>query len=210
MMKKSIIASALLAMASASVYAQDTTETKTAPAYGDNPNLITVLAVKAQEKVQNTAERIGAATERGVAKIKPGVDNTWNKTKTFTNEKAELAKENTSKGIDTAVNKVKQTKDNVLGTNTGSVPIERGSLSQSSNVPQAQTQYVTPTQVQSAPVQVNQAVPANSQVIQLPTNTAQNAPNTVEPEITKQSLPIENTAPQKVATNDEISNDVPR
>lgn len=62
-------------------YAQENSTAQPGISYGDNPNLIKVLAVKAQGKVQSTAEKVGAATERGVAKIKPTVDNTWQNVK---------------------------------------------------------------------------------------------------------------------------------
>lgn len=108
----------------------ETQTAKGAPAYGDNPNIIKVLAVKAQNSVQSTADKVGAATERGIAKIKPGLDNTWNGTKEYTTEQAVLARDNTREGIDTAVKKVKQTKANMVGeSGTNTVAIEHPSQS---------------------------------------------------------------------------------
>lgn len=54
-----------------------TTQTKTPPPYGDNPNIFRVFAHKTSDKVLDTAEKVGDATERGVAKIKPKVDQAW-------------------------------------------------------------------------------------------------------------------------------------
>lgn len=56
-----------------------TTETpaKAPPPYGDNPNIFKVLAHKTQEKVQHTAEKVEDATETGLAKIKPKVNQAW-------------------------------------------------------------------------------------------------------------------------------------
>lgn len=53
------------------------TVAKTPPSYGDNPNIFEVIAHKTSDKVVNTAEKVGDATERGVAKIKPKVDQAW-------------------------------------------------------------------------------------------------------------------------------------
>lgn len=184
---------------SATTLYANTTETKPAPAYGDNPNLLKVLAVKTQEKVQDTAERVGAATERGISKIKPGVDNT--------------------------VKKVTETKDNILGKNSVNVPIERGSLSQDTGSNQnqyatPQNQYVPPNTVQTTPLEVDSTpVASTPQVIDL-TSTApqnnsaqgvtQNAPSQPEPEITKKSLPIENVTPKTQKVDDDMEASVPR
>lgn len=181
MKKIALISSALLI--TTPLFAETTT--KAAPSYGDNPNLLKVLAVKTQEKVQSTAEKVGAATERGIAKIKPSIDNTWNGTKEYTTEQAVIARDNTREGIDVAVKKVKQTKESIVGTSSpNNVPIERGSLSQASNnEQQAAPQYIAPTVV-SAPVVQNTA-PVNP-------SFNQNS-STVEPEIQRQSLPIQNS-----------------
>ena len=53
------------------------TTVKAPPAYGDNPNIFKVLAHKTQEKVQHTAEKVEDATETGLAKIKPKVNQAW-------------------------------------------------------------------------------------------------------------------------------------
>ena len=53
------------------------TTVKAPPPYGDNPNIFKVLAHKTQEKVQHTAEKVEDATETGLAKIKPKVNQAW-------------------------------------------------------------------------------------------------------------------------------------
>lgn len=59
---------------------QTTAETtKKTPPYGDNPNIFKVFAYKTTDKVVDTAEKVGDATERGIDKIKPKVDETWDK-----------------------------------------------------------------------------------------------------------------------------------
>lgn len=164
--------------ASASLYAETKTPVKEAPPYGDNPNIFVVLGHKAKNAVQNTANKVGAATERGIQKIKPKVDNTLENTKTYTEEQASLAKENTIKAKDKVVQKWHDTKDNVLGVNGGTVPIQQGQLSQSSGTasspvataPVQNTVQVAPANnistapetIQTSPAVVNQTVPESS------------------------------------------------
>ncbi|OTG80655.1 hypothetical protein [Acinetobacter sp. ANC 4648] len=141
-------------VAAPSLYAQTANEIKSQP-YGDNPNIFRVLAYKTGEKIQNTAEKVGAATEKGIHKIKPKVDKTWDNTKNYTTEQAEIAKDTTRKGIDTAVKKVNETKDVLIGTSGGSVPIQRNHLSQTSSsedttIP-AKNAVTAPTITQQAP-----------------------------------------------------------
>lgn len=143
-MKYTIIAG--LVFTSVSAFADTATTDKTPPPYGDNPNIFVVLGHKAKDAVQNTANKVGAATERGIQKIKPKVENTWDNTKTYTEEQATIAKENTIKAKDSAVKKMSDTKDKVFGGNTPSAPIEQGQLSQSSS-------SNVPTAVASAPIQ---------------------------------------------------------
>lgn len=205
---------------SGSLFAQTEATQKTAPAYGDNPNLISVLATKAQEKVQNAAEKVGAVAERGVAKIKPSVDNTWQNTKDYTTEQATLARDNTRQGIDQAVQKVKQTKENLTGA--GGVPIERGSLSQST--PLSSTQSYNQATTQS--VQIPQDNPVDAQIQQPtqsvqsidlspapPSSTSDHPPEFSESEIKRQSIPIQTSsaqAPVNVETPSEAPLAVPQ
>lgn len=163
--------------------------------YGDNPNIFRVLAQKTGNKVQNTAERVGNAAERGINKIKPKVDNTWQNTKTYTADKAELAKQNTQKGLNTAVNKVNETKDVIMGTNSTPVPIERGSLSQTS------TDTSSYSQVQNNAVPTPNAEPAMTSKPSL--NSQQNEALQQQPEITPSSLPTD----QDSKSSDNSGND---
>ncbi len=168
------------------LYAQTEAQHQTQP-YGDNPNIFRVLAHKTGEAVQNTAEKVGTATEKGIQKIKPSLDATIENTKTYTTEQATIARDNTRQGIDTAVKKVEQTKDRITGKTSYNIPIEQGSLSQSSTT-------VNPSQNNAVPytAPIIQNAPVSSQPIQqipLPQN---NVPE--EAEIQKRSLPIENNA----------------
>lgn len=195
MTKTALLTSALLL--TSSLYAETGT-VQAGPDYGDNPNIFKVLALKTQASVQNTAEKVGAATERGIAKIKPSIDNTWNGTKEYTTEQAVIARDNTREGIDTAVKKVKQTKENIVGTSApNNVPIQKGNLSQDSGTMQQSTsQYAVPQQ--STPQYIEPTVVNTAPVIQ---NTAPTSPtlnqNTSAPEaeIQRQSLPIQNSSP---------------
>lgn len=177
----------------------ETQTAKVAPAYGDNPNIIKVLAVKAQNSVQSTAEKVGAATERGIAKIKPSIDNTWNGTKEYTTEQAVIARDNTREGIDVAVKKVKQTKENIVGTSgPNNVPIERGSLSQGSAP--AVPAYIAPqlsTETITTPTDVQKVEPSQSNM-------------SGDAEIQRQSLPIQSTPAQATNSNDDSDAGLPR
>ncbi len=202
MQKIKVLALSFTLFSATSIYAQTSTENKTTP-YGDNPNIFKVIAKKTGTAVQNTAEKVGEATENGIRKIKPKFDETVDNTKTYTAEQATIAKENTQKGIDTAVKKVEQTKDNVFRKTEYNVPIQQGSLSQP-QIPTKTTYEVT------APA------PATTVLAPLmpiaPPTTMQNTQ--VEPEIVKQSLPIENTTTKQTENSStKASNDasgVPR
>lgn len=178
-----------------SLYAQ-TDSANQNQAYGDNPNIFRVLAHKTSEAVQNTAEKVGTATEKGIQKIKPSLDSTIENTKNYTTEQATIARDNTRQGIDTAVKKVEQTKDRITGKTSYNIPIESGSLSQSSTTPNTTQNnavpYTAPT-IQEAPIS-SQPI----QQIPLPQNNVQNAQE--EPEIKKQSLPLENNVTSNSAT----------
>lgn len=178
------------------IYAQ--TDTQNQP-YGDNPNIFKVLAHKTGSAIQNTAEKVGTATEKGIQKIKPQFDETIENTKNYTTEQATIARDNTRQGIDTAVKKVEQTKDSVLGRTTSNVPIQQGSLSQSSTPPKS---TMNNTNVATATITVTEA-PIVMQPIQQPQNTILE-----EPEIKKQSLPIENTENKPMISDDDVG--VPR
>lgn len=204
MQKIKVLALSFTLFSATSIYAQTTTENKTTP-YGDNPNIFTVIAKKTGTAVQNTAEKVGEATENGIRKIKPKFDETIDNTKTYTAEQATIAKENTQKGIDTAVKKVEQTKDNVFGKTEYNVPIEQGSLSQP-KIPTKTTYEVT------APAPATTVLAPLTSIA--PPTTVQNAQ--AEPDIIKQSLPIENTTTKQTensstkVSNEDDASGVPR
>ena len=205
MTKTALLTSALLL--TSSLYAE-TASVKAGPDYGDNPNIFKVLALKTQASVQNTAEKVGAATERGIAKIKPSIDNTWNGTKEYTTEQAVIARDNTREGIDTAVKKVKQTKENIMGTSgPNNVPIQRGNLSQDSGtMQQSVSQYAAPQQ--STPQYIEPTVVNTAPIIQdtTPTTPTLNQNSSApEAEIQRQSLPI-----QSSSNNDDSDAGIPR
>ena len=204
MQKIKVLALSFTLFSATSIYAQTSTENKTTP-YGDNPNIFKVIAKKTGTAVQNTAEKVGEATENGIRKIKPKFDETVDNTKTYTAEQATIAKENTQKGIDTAVKKVEQTKDNVFGKTEYNVPIEQGSLSQP-KIPTKTTYEVT------APAPATTVLAPLTSIS--PPTTVQNAQ--AEPDIIKQSLPIENTTTKQTensstkVSNEDDASGVPR
>lgn len=180
--------------------------------YGDNPNLLRVLAGKTQTAVQNTADKVGEATEKGIAKIKPSVSQTWNNTKEYTTEQAVIARDNTRQGIDTTVKKVKQTKENIVGQ--GGVPIERGSLSQTTSS-QSSPQAMMPPRIQNAPPQSENtpAVMPQSTAMGNDSNLDLKLNNEGEPEIQRQSIPIQNMSTQESNTSQpqpKTTTDIPR
>ena len=198
MVKSLCLVSAILT--APTIYAQ--TDTQNQP-YGDNPNIFKVLAHKTSSAIQNTAEKVGTATEKGIQKIKPQFDETIENTKNYTTEQATIARDNTRQGIDTAVKKVEQTKDSVLGRTTSNVPIQQGSLSQSSTPPKS---TMNNTNVATATITVTEAP-----IVMQPIQQVQQQPqNTIleEPEIKKQSLPIENTENKPMISDDDVG--VPR
>ncbi|MDQ9020587.1 hypothetical protein RFI02_05645 [Acinetobacter sichuanensis] len=184
-----ILSFATAILATSSIYA----ETKTPPPYGDNPNIFKVLAHKTGEKVQNTAERVGAAAERGVEKIKPKVDNAWEETKTFSEQQTERAKIGVQKGAEKVTETANNTRDAIVGTNKGTVPIERGHLSQSATTTIV-TPQITPTTSNHSSVTNPATTPTTTQISAEtavtidPTQQHLNEP--VEPEVSKLSLPI--------------------
>ncbi|OAL79940.1 hypothetical protein AY606_04665 [Acinetobacter sp. SFB] len=160
-MKAVLITSAILA--STPLFAQTTTQTATptqrqAAPYGDNPNIFRVLTQKAQTTVQNTAEKVDHAAQKGIAKVKPKVENAWEGTKDFASEKSVIAIEKTQNAAVKVNNKLNENKDGLVGSpENQSTPIVSHPLSQSS------------TGSESAPVQ---PVPSNrTQPVQNNTST---------------------------------------
>lgn len=74
------VSTAPTAMASSTPDQSNSGKTKQTPnkhQYGDNPNIFSVLGHKTQEKVVQSAEKVGEVTQKGISKIKPSVDQAW-------------------------------------------------------------------------------------------------------------------------------------
>ena len=151
-MKAALITSAILA--STPLFAQTTTtttETATpaqhqAAPYGDNPNIFKVLTQKAQTAVQNTAERVDHAAQKGITKVKPKVENAWEETKDFASEKSVVAIEKTQNAAVKVNKKLNETKDGLIGSPKDqpapivSHPLSESSTPQHTTTPQLQPQ----------------------------------------------------------------------
>ncbi|MEE9903514.1 MAG: hypothetical protein PBU42_14135 [Acinetobacter haemolyticus] len=104
------------------------TAEKTLP-YGDNPSLGRVLLYKTGKGIQNLGESIQGASENTSQKM----SERWKNTKEYTAEQSEIVQEQTQKAKQFTAKKWQDTKDAVVGTNDGNVPIERAELSQPSS-----------------------------------------------------------------------------
>lgn len=130
------LATALIA--SSSLWAAETNTTttnantatteKTLP-YGDNPSLGRVLLYKTGKGMQNLGDSIQGASENTSQKM----SERWKNTKGYTAEQSEIVQEQTQKAKQFTAKKWQDTKDAVVGTNDGNVPIERAELSQPSS-----------------------------------------------------------------------------
>ncbi|WP_288453651.1 hypothetical protein [uncultured Acinetobacter sp.] len=105
-----------------------TTAEKTLP-YGDNPSLGRVLLYKTGKGLQNLGDSIQGASENTSQKM----SERWKNTKEYTAEQSEIVQEQTQKAKQYTAKKWQDTKDAVVGTNDGNVPIERAELSQPSS-----------------------------------------------------------------------------
>ena len=125
-------------IASSSLWAAETntttTNTNTATAektlpYGDNPSLGRVLLYKTGKGLQNLGDSIQGASENTSQKM----SERWKNTKEYTAEQSVIVQEQTQKAKQYTAKKWQDTKDAVVGTNNGYVPIERAELSQPSS-----------------------------------------------------------------------------
>ena len=122
-----------LALASASLWAQTAQQSqKPVKPYGSNPNIFHVWAYKTQEGVLGTAKKAGGAAERGVAKVKPSVDQAWDNTKDIASNTAHKVDEGAQKATQSATAKIQETKDAIGGKPQQPAPIEQRPLSESS------------------------------------------------------------------------------
>lgn len=125
-------------IASSSLWAAETNTTtantnaamaeKTLP-YGDNPSIGRVLLYKTGKGLQNLGDSIQGASENTSQKM----SERWKNTKEYTAEQSEIVQEQTQKAKQYTAKKWQDTKDAVVGTNDGNVPIERAELSQPSS-----------------------------------------------------------------------------
>ena len=125
-------------IASSSLWAAETNTTtantnaataeKTLP-YGDNPSLGRVLLYKTGKGLQNLGESIQGASENTSQKM----SEKWKTTKEYTAEQSVIVQEQTEKAKQYTAKKWQDTKDAVIGTNDGNIPIERAELSQPSS-----------------------------------------------------------------------------
>ncbi|MDR7015944.1 hypothetical protein [Acinetobacter sp. 3657] len=138
MNKVKVLCFATTLIASSSLWATDTTTTPTntssetqsnAKPYGDNPNLARVLLYKAGKGMQNLGDSIQGASENTSQKI----GEKWKSTKEYSAEQSVIVQEQTEKAKTYTAKKWQDTKDAVVGTNDGNVPIERGDLSSPSS-----------------------------------------------------------------------------
>lgn len=125
-------------IASSSLWAAETntttTNTNTATAektlpYGDNPSIGQVLLYKTGKGLQNLGDSIQGASENTSQKM----SERWKNTKEYTAEQSVIVQEQTQKAKQYTAKKWQDTKDAVVGTNNGNVPIERAELSQPSS-----------------------------------------------------------------------------
>lgn len=124
-----LISSSLWATDTTSVTAEpSTTSSKTLP-YGDNPSLGRVLLYKTGKGLQNLGGSIQGASENTSQKM----SEKWKTTKEYTAEQSVIVQEQTEKAKQYTAKKWQDTKDAVVGTNDGNVPIERAELSQPSS-----------------------------------------------------------------------------
>lgn len=154
---------ASLTLASVSLWAQTPAVSPAEPVqavqkpikpYTANPNIFHVWAYKAQEGVTHTAEKVGAATERGVAKIKPSVDQAWDNTKDLAGNTVQKVDAGAQKATQNINTKIQETKEAMGRTPSQPVPIIQGNLSQSSSTSTVTTPAAqTPSSFSPAPVE---------------------------------------------------------
>ncbi|ENU28953.1 hypothetical protein F991_03077 [Acinetobacter sp. CIP-A165] len=136
--KVKVLCFATTLIASSSLWAAETNTTtantntatteKTLP-YGDNPSFGRVLLYKTGKGLQNLGGSIQGASENTSQKI----GEKWKNTKEYSAEQSVIAQEQTEKAKTYTAKKWQDTKDAVVGTNDGNVPIERGDLSSPSS-----------------------------------------------------------------------------
>lgn len=130
-----ILTTALMFCAPVFAQTETTQTTKPIAPYGENPNLLHVFAYKAQEGVINTAEKVGEVTEKGIAKIKPGVDRAWGNTKSAASDTIQKVDQGATQAAQQTGQKIQQTRE-VWRGNSQQAPIVQQPLSQPSTATQ--------------------------------------------------------------------------
>lgn len=133
LMKAALISSTVFMVMALPAHAAESSKKK---GYGDNPNIFEVLGQKTLDTAQDAANAVDRTTQEGIAKVRPKVAETWESTKTYSEEQAEIAKENSQKAAATVNKKWHEAKASVLGDpNSPPAPIESHPLSQPNNAP---------------------------------------------------------------------------
>ncbi|TCB80034.1 hypothetical protein [Acinetobacter sp. ANC 4173] len=133
LMKAALISSTVFVVMALPAHAAESGKKK---GYGDNPNIFEVLGQKTLDTAQDAANAVDHSTQKGIAKVKPKVAETWNEAKTYSEEQTEIAKENSQKAAAKVNRKWHEAKASVLGDpNSPPAPIESHPLSQSSTTP---------------------------------------------------------------------------
>ncbi|ESK54086.1 hypothetical protein F990_02958 [Acinetobacter tjernbergiae DSM 14971 = CIP 107465] len=130
------LATALIA--SSSLWAAETNTTtanantataeKTLP-YGDNPSIGRVLLYKTGKGIQNLGHSIQHGSEKTSAKI----SKSWQEAKVYSAEQSQSIQAKAEETKEVTTKKLQETKDAVIGTNDGNIPIVHAELSQSSS-----------------------------------------------------------------------------
>ena len=125
-------------IASSSLWAAETNTTtanantataeKTLP-YGDNPSLGRVLLYKTGKGIQNLGHSIQHGSEKTSAKI----SKSWQEAKVYSTEQSQSIQAKAEETKEVTTKKLQETKDAVIGTNDGNIPIVHAELSQSSS-----------------------------------------------------------------------------
>ena len=123
-----LLASSSLSANETNTNANTATTEKTMP-YGDNPSLARVLLYKTGKGLQNLGNSIQGASENTSQQM----SEKWKSIKEYTAEQSVIVQEQTEKAKQYTAKKWQDTKDAVIGTNDGNIPIERAELSQPSS-----------------------------------------------------------------------------
>ncbi|WP_298064509.1 hypothetical protein [uncultured Acinetobacter sp.] len=108
--------------------ANTATPEKTMP-YGENPSLGRVILYKTGKGIQNLGHSIQDSSEKTSAKI----SKSWQEAKVYSAEQSQSIQAKAEETKEVTTKKLQETKDAVIGTNDGNIPIVHAELSQSSS-----------------------------------------------------------------------------